>query len=112
MTLPAEWPHPCPLLDPWWGVRHHWSWEPVCGKQLREQGAITQGHRDRLARVGGRGNLDWGFTLHLLPLPLNVQIGPCGDFSEEQNGQRAQASPCGFLTAVFPTGMGYRSSWS
>lgn len=23
MTLPAEWPHPCPLLGPWWGVRRH-----------------------------------------------------------------------------------------
>lgn len=94
MTLPAEWPHPCPLLGPWWGVRRHWSWEHVCGKRLREQGPSPQGHRARLARVGGRGGIPQkltcigGFTLGLLPLPLSKQ-----DRAGTSQRNRASSTP-------------------
>lgn len=68
------------------------------------RGPPPQGRRARLARAGGCGGIPQkltligGFTLGLVPLPLTVQTGSCGDFSEEQS----------LLTAPLTTGVGCR----
>lgn len=62
------------------------------------RGPPPQGSRARLARAGGRGGipqnltLNGGFTLGLVPLPLTVQTGSCGDFSEEQSRPKGPGS--------------------